>query len=284
MGGTALAGAALLGACGKDDKQPTAGTTATTSATSLALAQFFGGPMFVAGRPLRAPFGVADADGLLPVARTPKQLEVQLVAPDGADLGKPVVIASRHDSLPKAYFPLLATIDAPGIYTARTKIAGDTAEMQFQVYDAKDVQVIQLGSRLPALETPTVGDPRGVNPICTRDPACPLHAVTVAQALADGAPVALLVASPAFCQIAICGPVLEVLLKVRAEYPNIRFIHAEVYADPAKDLNTYAPVVGPLALHFEPCLVLADRAGMVVDRIDTIYDRSELRERLATVA
>jgi hypothetical protein len=42
--------------------------------------------------------------------------------------------------------------------------------------------------------------------------------------------------------------------------------------------------VNDLGLHFEPCLVLVGADGTVVDRIDTIYDRSELRERLTSLA
>ena len=133
---------------------------------------------------------------------------------------------------------------------------------------------------MPAVETPTTTDARGVTPICTNEPACPLHDVSLTEALAEGAPVALLLATPAFCQIAICGPVLDVLLDVRADHPGVRFLHAEVYAEPAKDLQTYAPIIAPLGLHFEPCLVLVGADGVVVDRIDTIYDRTELQARL----
>ena len=73
-----------------------------------------------------------------------------------------------------------------------------------QVDAADDVSVIQLGERLPAIATPTTADARGVDPICTNDPVCPLHDVTAAEALDEGRPIALLVSTPAFCQIAIC--------------------------------------------------------------------------------
>jgi hypothetical protein len=64
----------------------------------------------------------------------------------------------------------------------------------------------------------------------------------------------------------------------------VQLLHAEVYADPAKDLTTYAPAVAPLGLHFEPCLVLVGADGTVVDRVDTIYDSVELGERLSRLA
>lgn len=284
IGGTAAAGAVLLGACGDDDGGEAATTTTTAAGSgSLALAQFFGGPMFVAGTESRLPFGVADQDGLLDTADTPERLEVQILGPDGAAIGDAIEVERHAEGLPRPYFPLRVTVDSPGIYTARTEIAGAATEMSFQVHGAGDVRVIQPGATVPAVDTPTPADARGVTPICTNEPACPLHDVTLTAALAEGAPIALLVATPAFCQFAICGPVLDVLLDVRADHPGIRFLHAEVYADPAKDLNTYAPVVGPLGLHFEPCLVLVGGDGMVVDRIDTIYDRAELQTRLDLV-
>jgi len=285
IGGSAAAGALLLSAGGDDDDgSDTAATTTTTTTTAvpggLALAQFFGGPMFIAGKEARLPFGVADQDGLLATEDTPERLSIQIVGPDGSTVGNPIDVDRFADGLPRAYFPLRVTVDQPGIYTARTEIDGAATEMSFQVDGADDVKVIQPGTAMPALETPTPADARGVNPVCTKEPACPLHDATLAEVLAEGAPVALLVATPAFCQFVICGPVLDVLLEVREDNPDVRFLHAEVYADPAKDLETYAPVVVPLGLHFEPCLVLVGSDGVVVDRVDTIYDRVELQSRL----
>lgn len=289
IGGTAAAGTLLLGACGDDDS--TTDATGTTTATEpdpqgngLVMAQFFGGAMFVAGERARLPFGVADGDGLLPTDDTPARLSVQVLTADGTELGQLVDVARHADGLPRAYFPLTTTVEEPGFYTARTEIDGIGTEMNFQIHAPEDVRVVRPGSPLPAVDTPTADDARGVTPICTNDPVCPLHDVTLTEALGEGTPIALLVATPAFCQIAICGPVLDVLLDVAADHPGIRFLHAEVYADPATDLKTYAPVIEPLGLHFEPCLVLADASGTVVDRLDTIYDRAELAEHLTRLA
>ena len=88
--------------------------------------------------------------------------------------------------------------------------------------------------------------------------------------------------TPAFCQIAICGPVLEVLLSVSGEHPDISFLHAEVYAHPHEETDTKAPVIAELGLTFEPCLVLVGSDGTVADRLDTIFDVDEVSESLAT--
>lgn len=289
LGGSAAVGAVLLGGCGSgsdsSDEQGGSSTSGTDGASGkYALAQFFGGPMFVAGQTARLPFGVADADGLLRVDDTPEELEVQVLTSKGEELGAPISVTRHADGLPRAYFPLITEIADPGIYTARTEIDGVGTEMAFQINAADEVTAIRPGMPLPAVDTPTVNDPHGVTPICTADPLCPLHEVTLAEALGEGRPIGLLVSTPAFCQIAICGPVLDVLLGLTASHPDVRFLHAEVYADPKANLDTYAPVIEALGLHFEPCLILAGADGVVVERLDTIFDRAEADARLARLA
>jgi hypothetical protein len=284
-GGGALAGAVLLGACGDGDDSSDATTTSNPdSPGGLALVQFFGGPMLVAGAEVRAPFGVADDEGLLPVDDNPDALTVTMLDAGGDEIGSPVEVARHAEGLPRAYFPLRFTPAEPGIYTGRTEVGGEVLEMAIQVDAADDVSVIQLGDRLPAIDTPTTADARGVDPICTNDPACPLHDVTVADALGEGRPIALLVSTPAFCQIAICGPVLDVLLGVSTDHPDVRFLHAEVYANPHEETDTKAPVVDELGLTFEPCLVLVGPDGKVVERLDTIFDSAEVSAALASLS
>jgi hypothetical protein len=237
--------------------------------------------MLAAGSEIRAPFGVADADGILAVDDTPEVLSVSLLDESGATVVGDIEVRRHGRGLPRAYFPLRFTVDEPGIYTGRTEVDGEVLEMAIQVDARDDIRVIQAGDALPPMQTPTGDDARDVDPICTNDPVCALHEVTVAGALDEGRPIALLVATPAFCQVAICGPVLDVLLAVGGDHPDVRLIHAEVYAHPKEDLDTKTAAVDELGLTFEPCLVLAGADGKVVDRLDTIYDEDEVAEALA---
>ena len=280
LGGSAVAGGLLIGACG--DEQGVRSTTPTSSARGLSLVQFFGGlPMLAAGSEIRAPFGVADADGLLPLDQTPAELPVTLVAADGTMVAEAIEVTSRRAGLPRAYFPLRFEVDEPGIYTARTEMEGEMLEMAIKVDAAADVSVIQVGATMPSIVTPTVDAAQGVDPICTSDPPCALHGETLADALTAGGPVAFLVATPAFCQTAICGPVLDVLLTQVADHPDVRFVHAEVYEAPAETLDVQTPAVTELGLTFEPCLVLVGSDGTVAERLDTIFDETELAEALS---
>jgi hypothetical protein len=284
LGSGAAAGAVLLGACGSDGGAE-GGATTVAPGGDLSLVQFFGGlPMLAAGGTVRAPFGLADTEDLLPVEATPSSLTVEVSGPDGTPVGEPIEVRRHAEGLPRAYFPLVFAAGAPGVYTGRTEIDGTALEMAIKVDPVDDVQVIQVGAAMPPIATPTTADARGVDPICTDDPRCPLHGVTVAEALDAGRPIGLLVATPAFCQITICGPVLDVLLAVASDHPDVQLLHAEVYADPQESLDVRAPVVDDLGLTFEPCLVLVGGDGLVAERLDTIFDEVEVDEALSRLA
>ena len=160
--------------------------------------------------------------------------------------------------------------------------------MPFQIFDPADVVVPLPGQPFPIVRFPTLSQPLGMNPICTRLAGpCPLHDVTMEEALATEAAVALLVATPALCQTAYCGPVLDVLLELVPEFPRVKFLHAEVYSNAALVENNYlderilpSPTVADLALTFEPSLFLVRSDRTIFDRIDNVYDNTELRSVL----
>ena len=141
---------------------------------------------------------------------------------------------------------------------------------------------------MPHLHTPTTTDARGVDPICTRQPRCPFHRVDLADALAAKQPVVLLISTPEYCQVGICGPVLDLLIAARpAVAATTPFIHAEVYAngqeaqaDLAQGTAQLAPLLKSLGLTFEPCLFVIGADGLVRVRLDTIFDAVELRQAL----
>ena len=233
---------------------------------------------------MRAPFGVADVEGLLPVdrhAREPHRRASPLRTVGGG--GEPIEVPRHAEGLPRAYYPLRVHRRAtPGIYTGRTEIDGTALEMAIKVDPAEDVEVIQVGAPMPAMATPTTADAQGVDPICTNDPVCPLHGVTVAEALAAGRPSGLLVATPAFCQIAICGPVLDVLLAVAADHPDVELAARRGLRPPrggprreggASSTSSGSPS--------SPAWCWSARTARSSTRLDTIFDEVEVNEALA---
>jgi hypothetical protein len=104
--------------------------------------------------------------------------------------------------------------------------------------------------------------------------------VTLTQALTEGRPLAFLVATPAFCQQATCGPVLDIVLSQRDAFPDVRMLHAEVYEKPAESLEQTTEAVRAYQLPFEPTLFLAGGDGVIRERIDNVFDTEELAAAL----
>lgn len=284
----------LLAACGDDDDSTTAsapdgtdGTGGTSSGDDplLSVVRFFG-PYFVAGTPNRVPFGLADEEGLLPVEDSPEELVVTVTDPDGNVVADSLTAELHSQGLPRGYYTFEFTPETAGFYDFTLDTDSGEVRSQVQVVEPDDPTVTDLvgpGDQMPAIETPTVDDPRGVTPICTQDPPCDLHEVTLAQALEAGGPAVLLVATPAFCQTAVCGPVLEVMIDQMPDFPDVRFVHAEVFEDPENNSTPiqpedYAPVINELGLPFEPVLYTIGADGVVRERLDYIFDGTEVNE------
>lgn len=119
----------------------------------------------------------------------------------------------------------------------------------------------------PAIATPTVADPLGLVELCTRRPPCPMHEVSLDTALAEGRPVMLEFATPAYCQTSVCGPAVDVLDQVRAarDWGEVAWIHVEIYRDEGR---TLAPPVEQWSLPSEPWLYAIAGDSVIAARAD----------------
>jgi hypothetical protein len=273
-----LAGAGALfvvAACGDDSSSSSATTEPDPGTTGFTIAQRYPSNTFVPGS-IRLPISLASKDTLLS-KDVPAVVNGRVL--DANDRQLATVSAAIHATdLVIPYWPIIVTIDQPGQYTLRLD-GDDGFGAAFLVTDPADVTMPYIGSLLPPFETPTVADHRGVEPYCSLTPApCPLHTVTLTQALSSGKPVAYMIGTPAHCQTGTCAPALEFLVKSHDRLGDgIVMVHADVYADDAG--TAVAPAVQALGLEYEPVLYLV-KDGIVRDRIDVIWDQSELDERL----
>lgn len=287
-GGAALA---LLTACGGggDDNDGDDGAatgddapgTGELTGTLLVLIPSQG--VLVTGTEQRIPLAVADPEGV-PIREGLEPREFQIRTETGESV---VVEAEPHtDGVPTPYYPVRFTPTEAGVHELTAVGEDGFNSLTFEVGTSSPIP--GGGQPLPPVDTPTTDAARGVDPICTRTPACDLHDVTLTDALAAGGPVALLVATPEFCQTALCGPVLDLLIEALEDFPTVTAIHAEVYADPRggddPTAGGIAPVAEEYALAFEPTLYLADASGTIVSRLDGVYDRVELQQALTAIA
>ncbi|MFZ9629711.1 MAG: hypothetical protein ACO3C1_10220 [Ilumatobacteraceae bacterium] len=276
--GGAVGGAALLAACGSDGATGSDGTALAPETTldGYGLVQRFPNLNLFTPGEVRLPVSLTDGQNLLTAG--PDVLTGWIETFDGERVAE-VSAPRRSEGIAIPYWEVRATLDRAVIHTLRLE-GDDGYGATFEVWDVADVRTPSLGAALPALDTPTVDDHRGVEPYCSRTPdPCPLHDVTLAEALQQGVPVAFVVGTPAHCQTGACGPGLDFLVAEHERLgATVTMVHADVYADAAA--TTSAPVIEQLHLDYEPVLYLAGATGIIVDRLDGVWDASELRDRL----
>lgn len=225
---------------------------------------------------VRLPFSLADGRAGF-TSDGPDELRGRVTDLDGVPLGEPLV-AVRRDVTPFPYYAFRTRIDAPGFYTMRVE-GGPEEGASFQVLEPGEVGIPLPGDQLAGFDTPTPGSPGGVDPICTRTPACEFHSITLEQALAGPKQVAYFIGTPALCPTGSCTPALESVIEAAPDFADrYDVVHAEVYSDLTG--ITIAPAVESLGLTFEPALFITDTQGVVRDRLDGLWDITELRERL----
>jgi len=287
-GALGAGGVLLFTACTNDATVSSGGNTSARAAAGTAnevnlVARFDQELYAVTGREQRLVVSFLNKQG-----EPPKGLADTIeftTTRDGKPVGPAVRVMSHQDGVPVPYFPVPFTADQPGTYTLAAKVGAETSSTVFKVVAPDKNRLLGIGDKMRVADTPTTADARGVKPICTRvgkdgPNPCPLHDLNLRDAIAAAKPIALLVSSPAFCAIGVCGPVLELVLEMKDRYPVVQFIHAEVYVDPKSDSRDTAPIIETLGLTYEPALYLVGADGTVVHRLDYVFDRSEIKRGL----
>jgi hypothetical protein len=177
------------------------------------------------------------------------------------------------------------TVDASfpqaGVWQATVRVNGERITHAFQVGD--QAQAPTPGIPAPRTPTPTVTDAMGVDPICTRNPPCPLHQQSLSDVIGGGKPVAVMFATPALCTSRYCSPVLDDLLTFVDRFQDrVTFVHVEIYT--SLDGRDTLPAVGAWGLPGEPWLFGVDPNGTVVARLDGAFGRDEQEKLLQGLA
>ena len=267
------AGLAVAAACGGGDDAdgPAAKVSGPTSAAKTLNVQLVS-YVHVAGIAERVVLGLIndDASGPLPID-APATISI-----DGEEVEAEV---HSGEGTPIPYLLVRHRFEKPGPAIARVTFKGRTGEAGIDVKDAGAVKVPVPGRPMVSVPSPTAADPLGVDPICTRNPPCPLHEVSLDAALAEKRPLAVLFSTPALCKSRFCGPVLDNLLTHQGAFADrVRFLHVEIYQGP--DGKSLAPTVKAYALPAEPVLFLAGADGVVRERLDNAFDRVEAKAAL----
>jgi hypothetical protein len=153
-----------------------------------------------------------------------------------------------------------------------------------------------IGAEAPASDTPTATTPEGIAAISTDTTPDPdFYRMSVAQAVASGKPTLIIFATPAFCQTAMCGPTLEIIKGVAADYKDrVNFVHVEPYLlqQTANGLQPLPDAAGHLqpvqavfdyGLTSEPYMFLVDATGNIASKVEGIAGADEIRAALDAV-
>lgn len=202
--------------------------------------------------------GVRDADDLQVYVR---------------EVGGPVLSgphpAAFHDDTGAAFGVYTSRIDFDAAGTRELVVVrgDDHGTAAFNVVAPADSVVPVAGDQAISVPTPTTADDLGIAALCTQDPPCSMHEVSLDAALADGRPIALLFSTPAYCQSAICGPSVGAVERTRDQIgdADVAFIHVEIFSDAG--ITTTEPVEA-WGLRSEPWLFTIDAAGAIAGRLD----------------
>lgn len=200
-----------------------------------------------------------------PIADASAQLYA--IPESGEPLGPWPATAAEVDVPPGALYTVPAEFAATGLHELVVVTDdGHAGTVAIDVRDAKSSELPAPGAQAISVATPTIDDDLGYARICTRSPEpCGMHEVSLDDALDGDTPVVVLFSTPAFCQTAVCGPTVEVIDGVRADYDDVTFVHCEIFSDAGETVGD--PIVA-WELPTEPWMFVIDADGTIVHRAD----------------
>ena len=179
------------------------------------------------------------------------------------------------------YWVFQPTLDRPGVWgilATATLANGQTAEQRFSIMVEEQPRSLLVGQ--PAI--PSQNRTQATHPdlkllSSAAEPNPALYQLTVAEALENGLPTVISFTTPAFCQTAICAPVLDSVEAVQAQYDGrANFIHLEIF----KEFNPLvtADEVLEWDLPSEPWTFVVGRDGLIRARLGGPVSPQELGE------
>lgn len=182
-------------------------------------------------------------------------------------------------------YAAIVDIDRPGVWSVEVipESGGTVETAAFQA--AAESATPRVGTAAIAVQTPTTDD-HAIEEITT-DPAPEpaLYTTSLDAAVVSGTPTVVAFATPAFCQTAACGPMLETVKDAVVDHPDVHFIHVEAYegfTDPGfvPDGAHLAPAVIEWQLPSEPWVFVVDGDGVITHKFEGALGADELAAAL----
>jgi hypothetical protein len=310
----ALLGIATLLAVSCDGNEPPPGPT-SSAPTGLQFAVQMATVDLYAGAPQRAQIGILGSDaekGVRPLSFGTVDVAFSYLGADGSSAPEPGPTATARyvaaygfpedgaepELTPAAesrgVYQADVTFDQAGLWQADVSFDVDgfgtqTLVTTFPVVD--DPIYPAPGDRAPRTENLSLADEgevpaSAIDSLASDDTPIPdpeLHQTTVADAIAEGHPILLIVGTPAYCTSQICGPENEAVGDLSERYPDrAEYIHIELW----RDFNANVISEGAAEWVFrnedatDPWLFLIGADGKVNDRWMPLFDPDEVAAAL----
>jgi hypothetical protein len=183
--------------------------------------------------------------------------------------------------------------DKPGRWVIEIAVLNDQAQtvrakLYFKVKE--NTAAPSVGAPAIASDNKTLSDVDSIAALTTgslQDPD--LYQTTIAEAIKSGLPTVVVMASPAFCTNAVCGPQVEVLQQLKDRYKSkANFIHVDLYDNPQEiqgDLSraVISPTVIEWNLPSSEWAFVIDKEGVVAGRFESFATFEEIEEALLEV-
>lgn len=171
-------------------------------------------------------------------------------------------------------------MEIPGPGTFQVTLEGDQIGdlAPAGLVTVEDPQMVHVGD--PALLSDTrTSDDHDLGEITTDpDPEPSFYEMTVAEAVESG-PSVIVFATPAWCTTQTCGPLLDQVKELSADFPDLNYVHVEIYeninASSFDDL-VVVPSVLEWGLPSEPWVFVTDAGGVVIAALEGVALESEL--------
>jgi hypothetical protein len=267
----------LLAACGTSGPSPDS-TTADPSAGPFGADAFgFAASSNLAVGTERMLVAITNDSGQrLPSPDIPITLEVWL---DGRDFQRQLVDGVFMWAIPEVSGLYRGTVefDIAGTWYVSVTPEGGSPLPAFPVTVYEEPFTPTTGDPAPRSETLTSADAPIEEISSDFEPNPAFYEMSVAEAVTSGRPSVIAFATPRFCTTGICQPTLDLLRDLAPGYPEVNFLHVEVFAninDP--DNIVLAPAVEEWGLPTEPWVFVVDAEGIILGRFEGLVTPEEL--------
>jgi hypothetical protein len=167
---------------------------------------------------------------------------------------------------------------------------GTTATVTFTFPVAQHTKALDVGDPAPTSRNRTLADVASAAQLTTSATPNPaLYQVSIAGALAAHRPFVVVFTSPAFCTNELCGPEVDVLGELQAQYGDrADFIHVDLYTNPDQiqgDLTRAVrnPILKQWRVPTDEWTFIVGADGRIAARFESFATAAEIRAALLPV-